>query len=111
MSQNNLNLSMCQPEGGKKEFISTRKSIWILVSAIIFIVIVAIYEILRIAVNNYFFLKSTEDPKCHYKKHKREQKLSRNYNNLISACVFGVLVTLSAAIILPILFTWSKRYY
>lgn len=111
MSQNNRSVSACQPDGGKKEFITARKSIWILVSAIIFIVIVAIYEILRISVNNYFFLKSSEDPECHYKKHKLEQKLSRNYNNLVSACVFGVLVTLSAAIIIPILFSWSKGYY
>lgn len=94
----------------KSEFINARKVIWIVVSAIIFVVIVAIYELLRISLNNYFYLQAVEDPRCNYKKHKCTQELAKNHNNLISACIFALLTILTAAIILPILFSWVKGY-
>ncbi|CAK7994687.1 Hypothetical protein POVR1_LOCUS211 [uncultured virus] len=89
-----------------KEKLVFRKVVWIIVSAIIFVVIVALYEILKVAVNNYFHMKAVKHPDCQYTKVKADRLLATNHHNLISACVFGLLVLLTAAIVLPILFGW-----
>ena len=93
-----------------KEKSSVNKVIWIVISAIIFVVIVAIYEVLKIAVTNYFHMKAVKNSLCRYQRKEIDRHLLSDHHNLISACVFGLIVILTAAIALPILFQWVKSY-
>lgn len=87
-----------------REEVAYRKYIWIIISAIIFTVVVAIYEIIKIAINNYFSMKSANHAKCGYTDEERHKIIITNYNQLLSACVFGVIAFITAVVIISVLY-------
>jgi hypothetical protein len=96
--------------GPKQRVRSTRGTLMIvIISAIIFVTIVAIYDVLRNAINNYYSKIALADPKAKNKKQVIDSTLIANKQALISSIVFATVCIITAIILVPILAKQSKR--
>ena len=78
-------------------------TILIIISAIIFISVVALYDILRNYITNKYATKALEDPRSENTKTDIAKTEIANLNGLYSSICFALIVILSAIILIPLL--------
>lgn len=77
--------------------------ILIIISAIIFVTIVSIYDVIRNAFNNYYAAKALEDPRANNAEADINRTLIANYQALIASIVFCGFCIFTGLILLYIL--------
>ena len=80
--------------GGKKHSI-----LLVIASAIIFTTVIAVYELIRVGLNNHYHRKTN-------KKNKQENLAKEN---LRSAFMFAIICIISAVILVPILYHYAVQ--
>lgn len=75
----------------------------IIMSAIIFVTIISIYDIIRNVINNYYANISLNDPNSHNNQDDIERTIIANNNELWSSIVFAIICLLSSIIFIPLL--------
>lgn len=92
-------------EGGSNNNNATRIILTIIISAIIFVTIVSIFDVFRNAINNYYAKKALLDPKSGNTQQEIDSTLIANHEGLISSIIFAVLCVIISIIV--IYFAWS----
>lgn len=75
----------------------------VIVSAIIFVTVIAIYDIIRNGINNYYASIALNDVNSHNTPEQIEQTEIANSNSLWSSMVFALLCLISAVVFIVIL--------
>jgi hypothetical protein len=75
----------------------------VIISAIIFVTVIAIYDIIRNGINNYYASLALNDPASHNSPEQIEQTEIANSNALWSSMVFASLCLISAIVFIVIL--------
>ncbi len=89
------------PESNKQSHIMYTILI-IIISALIFVTIIAIYDVIRNAINNYYAAISLDDPNSHNNPQDIERTKIANQNALWSSMVFAAICIVSAFILIVI---------
>lgn len=77
----------------------------VIISAIIFVTIISIYDVLRLVLNNYFAKKALDDPNSNNDPKDVERTLIANRNQLYSNLTFsGLCIGLSVVVISILIF-------
>jgi ABC-type Fe3+ transport system permease subunit len=81
----------------------------IVLSAIIFVTVVAIYDVIRNLINNYYSALALRDPRSGNSAQDIESALIANYNTLVSSAVFALVCIILALIVgaLLVLLLWG----
>lgn len=82
----------------------------VVVSAIIFVTVIALYEVIKVAISNYYDNIASMDPNSNYTQEEIERNVTSNYYELLSTVVFAIICLVIALIFIPILFV-IKTYY
>lgn len=80
----------------------------VIISAIIFVTVIAIYDIIRNYINNKYAKISLENPDSGNTPQQIQSTLIANSNQLISSFVFALICIILALILIPILITFIK---
>lgn len=75
----------------------------IIISAIIFVMIVSIYDVIRNVVSNIYAKKTLRDPTLKFTKIEIKRTLKTNKNALIASVIFAVICIIIALIFIPLL--------
>jgi ABC-type Fe3+ transport system permease subunit len=75
----------------------------VIISAILFVTVISIYDVARSAIVNYYASISLNDPLSNNKQSDIERTLIANYNSFIAATIFSLICIISAIISIPIL--------
>jgi len=81
----------------------------IVISAIIFIAMVAIYDVIRNWFNNYYSAEALKDPKVNASQEEIDKVTTGDWYGLLSSMVFAGFCIVSAIILIPLLFKYSKK--
>lgn len=81
----------------------TKTIIVIIISAIIFVTVISLYDILRNGLNNYYANIALHDPNSHNTPEDIERTEIANQNQLWSSIIFSLICVASAVIIIIIL--------
>ena len=84
--------------------------IFIIISAIIFIAIVAVYDVIRNIINNYYAERALRDPKSTNTLQEIDNTLIGNYQGLIASIIFAVFSIIVAVILVYVLLKFLKKY-
>lgn len=88
--------------GSKQEMIKYTILI-IVISAIIFVTVVASYDVIKTIIANYYARAALINPKSHNKQNDINRTIIANQNSLISASVFALICIASTIIATPII--------
>jgi len=80
-----------------------------IVSAIIFILAVAIYDVIREIINNYYSKKIIEDPEYEATDKEKNREIIKERYSLISTIVFALVVLISAIVLIPIIICFLRK--
>lgn len=80
----------------------------IIISAIIFVTAVSIYDVFRNLINSYFAKLALQDPKSHNKPEDIERSIIANRDSLISSVFFAGFCLIIALIFVPLLLQLLK---
>lgn len=83
-----------------------RTIITIVISAILFVTIVSIYDVLRNAINNHYARVALTDPRAKNTQQEITSTLIANKQGLISSIVFAILCIVIALIVIYILYLY-----
>lgn len=83
--------------------------ILVIISAIIFVTVVSIYDIIRALITNYYAKKTLEDPVSNNTTEDIERTLLANNNAFYASFVFAGICVLTAVIFIPLLLYLYKR--
>lgn len=75
----------------------------IIISAIIFVTVIAIYDVIRTIITNFYAEAALKDPKAQVSDTDRIRTEIANYNALLATIVFAIITICIALIIIPIL--------
>lgn len=96
--------------GPKQRVRSTKGTlIIVIISAIIFVTIVAIYDVIRNAINNYYAKIALINPIAGNTAQNINSTVIANKQALISSIVFAIFCVILAAVLVPIMATRIKR--
>jgi len=73
------------------------------ISAILFVTIVSIYDVLHNVINVYYNDLYLNDPHSHISQEDIERTKTSNKNTLIANCIFALICIVSAVIFVPLL--------
>ena len=82
----------------------------IVISAIIFLTIIAIYNVINTAIDNYYSNIALNDPNSNNTQEEIDRTNIANYYELISAMVYALVCLVIAIILVPILFIIMHYY-
>lgn len=82
----------------------------ILISAIIFVTVISIYEIIRTTLNYYFSASALHDENSHNAQDDIERTMIADYNQLLSTIAFAGICIIIAIILLPLIFYILRDY-
>jgi len=83
--------------------------ILIVISALIFITVVAVFDVVRNAINNYYAKKALKDPRSNNTKRDIERAVIANKNNFYSSVTFAFITLFISIILIPLLFKLFKN--
>lgn len=86
----------------------TKLILTVIISAIVFVTIVAIYDVLRNAINNKYAKIALEDPAAQNTQESINSTEIANQQALISSIVFAILCILSAIVLVYIIVQYLK---
>lgn len=75
----------------------------VIISAIIFITVIALYDVIRNAISDFYATNSLTDPNAHYTPGEIIQTRIANRNALIASIVFAAFCVLSALVLIVII--------
>lgn len=75
----------------------------VIISALIFVTVIAIYDVLRNTINNYYANIALLDPNSHNTPEEIERTQIANYNALISSLAFAASCLITALILIVII--------
>lgn len=75
----------------------------VIISALVFITLVAIYDVIRNIINNYYAEKSLKDPNSHNTQEEIDRTTIANNNQLTASIIFALFCIITAVIIIIIL--------
>lgn len=75
----------------------------IVISAIIFVTVIAIYDVLRIVITNFYAKAALTDPKAQVTPTDLTRTLIANYESFLATLVFALIAIFLALILIPIL--------
>src|SRR5581483_11434818 len=78
----------------------------VIISAILFVTVIAIYDVARNAISNYYAAQALRNPDSHNTPTEIEAALIANQQALIASGVFAAVCVLLALIIVPLLIVW-----
>lgn len=73
----------------------------IVISTIIFVTIVAIYDVIKAFINYYYVARQNKS--MHYKKKKRKERYRQARDGLLSSVIFAALTIVTSIVLVPIL--------
>ena len=82
----------------------------IIISAIIFVTVVSIYDVIRSALNSYYSNKALTDPNSHNSQEDINRTNIADFNSLMSTIVFASICIVIAIIFIPVIFYLLKTY-
>ena len=82
----------------------------IIISAIIFLTIIAIYNVINTAIDNYYSNIALNDPNSNNTQEEIDRTNIANYYELISTIVYAFVCLIIAIILVPILFLIMQNY-
>ena len=90
--------------GGRDKTQTIRYTLIIIViSAIIFVTVIAIYDVLRIIITNFYAKAALTDPKAQVTPTDLTRTLIANYESFLATLVFALIAIFLALILIPIL--------
>ncbi len=81
----------------------------VIISAIIFVTVVAIYDVIRNVINNYYAMKALTNPEAENSEHEINSTLIANNDGFISSMVFAGICIAIAAFVLYFAWPYLKR--
>ncbi len=82
----------------------------IVISAIIFLTIIAIYNVINTAIDNYYSNIALNDPNSNNTQEEIDRTNIANYYGLISTIVYALVCLIISIILVPILFIIMQNY-